>query len=217
MIDLAEQQPLSVLVLGASPQEMEQIQAALSRHAIQWHSIGQRDLACLASNSSRFDCILIKVDESGHELDNVAPLRHGNSWVPIIVFGSNWEVSTVVKAMKLGATEVCEFPDKVQELCSSFQRCISIEVRKQTRYSDVIPKSLLAKLTSEEARILHLLVQGRTTKEVGATLDVSIRTVHYRKKELLRKLGVQNRSEAIELIRLSSGNIFSLDSGMTVL
>ena len=217
MIELSEHQTLSVLLLGASPSELEQIQSTLSRHSIQWHSITQRDFSCLASNSSRFDCILIKADEDGHELDNIAALRHSNSWVPIIVFGSNWEVPVVVKAMKLGATEVCEFPDNMQELYSSFQRCVSGDVRKQARYSDVIPKALLAKLSSEEARILHLLVQGRTTKEVGASLDVSIRTVHYRKKELLRKLGVQNRSEAIELIRLSSSNFFSLDSGLTAL
>jgi len=45
------------------------------------------------------------------------------------------------------------------------------------------------------------MVRGRTTKQVAAELDISIRTVHYRKKALLEKVGVQNRSEAIELVR----------------
>lgn len=217
MTDLSQQLPLSIQVLGTLPSEMEQIQSALSSATIQWQVISQRDFSCLANNSSRFDCILIKVDGDEQGLDNIAALRHSNSWVPIIAFGTNWEVSTVVRAMKLGATEVCEFPDNIQELCGSVHRCVSPDTRRQARYSEIIPKALLAKLTSEEARILHLLVQGRTTKEVGATLDVSIRTVHYRKKELLRKLGVQNRSEAIELIRLSSGNLFPLNAGLTVL
>jgi DNA-binding CsgD family transcriptional regulator len=38
---------------------------------------------------------------------------------------------------------------------------------------------------------------------VGSTLDISVRTFHYRKRSIFAKLGVKNRSEAIELIRRS--------------
>ncbi len=212
-----QQKRVVVLVLGATIGDLSLLKFALPHEFIQWTSISDRDVSSVLENSGRFDCLLIKVNEDAAELDVVSAMRDHNSIVPIIAFGHSWQVPAVVQAMKLGATEVCEFPDNSDSLAVAFQRCISSESRKQARFSELIPKSLLSKLTSEEARILELLVQGRTTKEVGASLDVSIRTVHYRKKELLRKLGVQNRSEAIELIRLSTGNWPAYDSGLNAL
>lgn len=217
MIDLAQLRRVSVLVLGGDVGDLEQFKSILPDASIQWHIVLDREFTCLLGNLSRFDLALCKYAGDAHQLQCLEAIRNHNSTLPIIVFGSNWQVPMVVHVMKLGATEVCEFPDNLPELRGAFKRCLASETSAPARYSDVIPKTIQAKLTSEEARILHLLVQGRTTKEVGATLDVSIRTVHYRKKELLRKLGVQNRSEAIELIRLSSNKLFSLDSGMTAM
>lgn len=216
MIELTQHQRVAVLVLGSTSHDMERLQSAIAHPTAQWQMIAERDLSCFLANASRFECVLVYVD-SDTGLTTIESIRNHNGSVPIIAIGRNWQVPAVVQAMKLGATEVCEFPENAPELQNAFQRCLSVDRRNQSRYSDVIPKALLAKLTTEEARILHLLVEGRTTKEVGATLDVSIRTVHYRKKELLRKLGVQNRSEAIELIRVSFGNYLAFDSGFTAL
>lgn len=216
MIELSQHQRVAVLVLGSTNQDLERLQSVVGYPSVHWEMIADRDLSCFVVNASRFDCILVLVEnETGMAMIDL--IRNHNSSVAIVAIGHNWQVPAVVQAMKLGATEVCEFPENAPELQSAFKRCLSPDRRSQSRYSDVIPKALLARLTSEEARILHLLVEGRTTKEVGATLDVSIRTVHYRKKELLRKLGVQNRSEAIELIRVSSGNYFAIDSGFAAL
>ncbi len=216
MIELSQHQRVAVLVLGSTTHDLEKLQNAIAQPTVQWQMVADRDLNCFLDHASRFDCILVVVDSEA-SLATIETIRNHNSSVAIIAIGRNWQVPSVVQAMKLGATEVCEFPDNISELQNAFQRCLSSDRRALSRYSDVIPKALLAKLTSEEARILHLLVEGRTTKEVGATLDVSIRTVHYRKKELLRKLGVQNRSEAIELIRISSGSYFAIDSGLSAL
>lgn len=45
-------------------------------------------------------------------------------------------------------------------------------------------------LTSREQQILLELAQGKSNKEVGETLDISVRTVETHRKNLKRKLGI---------------------------
>ena len=47
-------------------------------------------------------------------------------------------------------------------------------------------------LTSREQTILLQLAQGRSNKEVAATLDISVRTVETHRKNIKRKLGISS-------------------------
>ena len=51
-------------------------------------------------------------------------------------------------------------------------------------------------LTPRELEVLHLLVQGRSDKEIGAALFLSHRTVMRHVTGILTKLGVENRTAA---------------------
>ncbi len=209
MNDLSQPHASVVLLLNAASEDLLRLRNFLANDSIQLYVVSAEELERLSQSDARVDCIMVYFTGNSAQLDDIALARQCFEYTPVIAYGSSWQVSTVVQAMKLGASEVCESRENPGELRTTLDRCLSAEANKQARFSELIPKAVLAKLNSEEARILQLLVQGRTTKEVGATLDVSIRTVHYRKKELLRKLGVQNRSEAIELIRLSAHNFFN--------
>ena len=132
-------------------------------------------------------------------------LHAKNPSLQIIALSKNWTVQTAVQAIKQGAIEICNLPCEDGQIIKAFQQAHLASRQNSRQLHDLIPKTILEKLSSDEARILTLLIQGRTTKEVGATLDVSVRTIHYRKKTLLQKLGVQNRSEAIEMIRVANG------------
>lgn len=54
-------------------------------------------------------------------------------------------------------------------------------------------------LTTREIEILQLIKQGLLSKEIAYTLGVSIHTVNIHRQNLLRKLGVQNSIEAINI------------------
>ncbi|MEO7910854.1 MAG: LuxR C-terminal-related transcriptional regulator, partial [Roseiflexaceae bacterium] len=56
--------------------------------------------------------------------------------------------------------------------------------------------TLAESLSSQEQRVLHLLVAGRSNPEIAAQLIVSVNTVKAHLKNIYRKLGVRNRMQA---------------------
>lgn len=149
-------------------------------------------------------CILVEVSgEPELELQNIASIRSRQKHMQVIAFGNQWDVAKAVQAVKLGAKEVCVFPTSGNELKNAISQVLTENRQESIPLDEKIPRSISDALSSEESVILRLIVQGRTAKEVGSALDISVRTFHYRKKSIFAKLGVKNRSEAIELIRRS--------------
>ncbi len=61
-------------------------------------------------------------------------------------------------------------------------------------------------LTKREEEVFSLLVKNKSTKEIGAELKISEKTVRNHISNAMQKLGVKGRAQAVvELIRL--GNI----------
>ena len=149
-------------------------------------------------------CVLVDIAANQlQELTIISSLKAKQKDVQIIAFSDQWQIDTAVRAIKLGASEVCEFPKSGSKLQSAILKVLNEEAQQSLPLYRSIPKSILLQLTSDEIAILQLIVQGQTAKEVGSALDVSVRTFHYRKKAIFSKLGVPNRSELIELIRLA--------------
>jgi DNA-binding NarL/FixJ family response regulator len=66
-------------------------------------------------------------------------------------------------------------------------------------------------LSDKEQKILQLLTSGRTNKEIASALRCSPETVKMTLKNIFRKLGVENRTQAAVLAvkeRLTGGSYF---------
>lgn len=60
-------------------------------------------------------------------------------------------------------------------------------------------------LTKREEEVFSLLIQNKTTKEIGTILDISEKTVRNHISNAMQKLGVKGRAQAVvELIRMGS-------------
>lgn len=58
-------------------------------------------------------------------------------------------------------------------------------------------------LTNREREVFELLVQDKTTKEIAKQLFISEKTVRNHISNVMQKLGVKGRSQAVvELVRL---------------
>jgi LuxR family maltose regulon positive regulatory protein len=67
---------------------------------------------------------------------------------------------------------------------------------------------LFEPLTTQEQRVLQLLVAGWSNQEIARELVISVNTVKYHTKHLYQKLGVRNRLQASTAARA-----LSLDAG----
>ena len=60
-------------------------------------------------------------------------------------------------------------------------------------------------LTKREEEVFSLLVENKTTKEIGEEIGISEKTVRNHISNAMQKLGVKGRAQAVvELIRLGS-------------
>lgn len=52
-------------------------------------------------------------------------------------------------------------------------------------------------LTTREREVFHLVVEGRSTKEIAGLLDISVKTAENHRTRLMEKLGVHNTVELV--------------------
>jgi len=67
---------------------------------------------------------------------------------------------------------------------------------KQANQGDGLP----FKLTARQREVLHLIVEGRATKDIAAILHVSPRTVEFHKYCVMEALGVRTTTELINYV-----------------
>lgn len=134
---------------------------------------------------------------SGLELQE--KLNNNNVYLPIIVITGHGDVPTSVKAMKQGAVDFFEKPYHPSKLRESILRALELEAnhrKERLRYEEFIENLKL--LTQEERRVMDMMSEGKTNKEIARVLDVSLRTVHSRRESLFKKLNIENRAQLLQ-------------------
>ena len=61
--------------------------------------------------------------------------------------------------------------------------------------------TVLDTLTKREMQVLKAILEGNSTREVSALLNVSFKTVDTHRTRLMQKLGVHNLTELMEMAR----------------
>lgn len=195
-----------IFVIAQSDAAHEKISKALYSEPFQLVHLSDEQRCHDVLDDVEMACVLVAVSGTPEEeLDVIASLQARNPAPQVIAISDQWTVSDAVKAIKLGADDVCDLQGQVSELRTMIHKALATEAPKTPEIHEVIPAAIMDLLETDEARIMHLIALGLTAKEIGVALDVSIRTYHYRKKSIFQKLGVANRSEMIELIRTSTG------------
>jgi len=147
-------------------------------------------------------CVVLCIDQhDSHSSKLMDRILQRYPSAQVILLTRGWELADIIKAIKYGAANVLAEPVECSHMVDALTESIACDRANRTRISLSIPEAIAAQLDSDEASILGLLIQGRTTKEIGSELDLSVRTIHYRKTSMFRKLGVRDRSEAVEMLR----------------
>ena len=140
--------------------------------------------------------------ESGLDLLEQLPPRPAT--LPVIVLTAYGSVPASVRAMNAGAIDFVEKSMRPAQLLGCVRTALELAGRQhevEAAQQAIVQRA--ARLTPREQQIAELLVAGKRSKEIAASLGVSPRTVDSYRSRLLDKMHVESTTELIAaLLRL---------------
>jgi DNA-binding NarL/FixJ family response regulator len=119
------------------------------------------------------------------------------SLIPLVSVGSTDARTAIRLASDTRAVvipDTCAELELWESLTSARQRAISGRVYADARNSLV---RRIESCTDEEFQILRRWARGQTNKQISTEIDISMRTLNFRKNSILQKLQVENIVEAV--------------------
>ena len=151
-----------------------------------------RPADCLEQLRSQ-NCDLLITDLKMPEMDGIELLAGAKRivpWVPVLVITGYGDVPTAVAAIKGGAVDFIEKPLGRERLL----RSVTSILQRSPPTGSYVGKTL----TSSEMRVLELIINGKTNREIAVSLNRSLRTIELHRHRLMQKLGVDN---VVDLLR----------------
>jgi DNA-binding NarL/FixJ family response regulator len=165
---------------------------------------------------------LVLLDLTMPEVDGLAALAQIRASAPeieVVMLTASEDESSLLSAVRGGAAGYLlksEPPERIvaflrgvargeAALSGSIARRLRDEVRGGGPRRDVVPDSISERLSAREAEVLILLDNHLGTDEIAQRLFISEHTVRSHVKNLLTKLGVSSRREALEQLARARG------------
>lgn len=139
-------------------------------------------------------CHLLITELKMPEMDGIELLRRAKilaPWLPVLIISSYGNIPIAVEAIKAGAVDFIEKPlDKI-----SFAKKVRSILRENGNHTHTY---LGKPLTPGEAKVLRLVINGMTNKEIANLLNRSKRTIEVHRANIMCKLGVDNLVDLVK-------------------
>lgn len=143
-------------------------------------------------------CLLLKLNAEHLEL-----LRRVQTLpmaIETVFLTDSADVSLVVQAMQLGAATVLQKPCRSETLLSAIRTAVGTAfARRQQQEQNEAGRQRLKSLTKEESHVMRLMIAGRTNQEIADQIQLSLRTVQFRRSSIFRKLKISTKSRLFDL------------------
>lgn len=124
--------------------------------------------------------------------------------VPVVILSALDDADTVLKAIRGGAAGFVSKASQTDVLLGALREVLNGEIWLPPEYRELTGKRKRAKtvaerygLTRSQARVLELLAEGKTNRDIAEMLDVTEGTVKIHVSAIFKSLGVNNRSQAL--------------------
>ncbi len=124
--------------------------------------------------------------------------------VPVLVLSALDDADTVAKAMRQGAAGFVSKASPTHVLLGALREVLAGEIWLPPEYRELTGKRKRVKtvaerygLTKSQARVLELLAEGKSNRDIAEMLCVTEGTVKIHVSAIFRSLGVNNRSQAL--------------------
>lgn len=151
-------------------------------------------------NKEEVSLIILDINIPGSENSKMLEkFRNIQPSVKILVFTGLQQEIYAEHYINAGANGFVSKIDDERQLITAINKILAQENHShQLGIENKAAKDLFSELSSREQQVVHLLIQGKYTKEIAVTLDLKVSTVSTYKSRIFEKLQVEN---VIELIK----------------
>ena len=157
-----------------------------------------------ALNSGAVDLMLLDLKLSDVEgMTGLNLVRANHPAVPVVVVSASEELHTVRHALAVGASGFIPKSASLETMVEAISQILEGETWApdvgEAEGEEADLQSRIASLTPSQLRILEGLKAGRLNKQIAYDLGVTEATIKAHLTSVFRKLGVQNRTQAVIL------------------
>ncbi len=136
---------------------------------------------------------------SGVELQQ--KLNEAGAPLPVIVLTAYARTPLTVKVMQQGALTLLEKPYEEDDLWDAIRKALAQDTNRRQQHEHVERiRGRLASLTDKEREVLDGIVAGKPNKNIARELDVSIRTVENRRRDIFAKTQTDSVAELVRMV-----------------
>ena len=153
-------------------------------------------------------CLVADVRMPGmNGLELLHTLNERGIVIPVVIITGHGDVPIAVRAMKAGAIDFLLKPFNEQDLLDRILASLQSHDHANRQSQDKDQASArFAELTPREREVLAQIMNCQHSKGIAHILGISEKTVDVHRFNIMRKTGVRNLSELIQL-RLQAGNM----------
>ncbi len=147
-------------------------------------------------------CLILDIRMAG--MDGLAlqqELRSRRMDLPVIILTAHGNLETARKAFKAGAVDFFEKPVDGDVIIEAVREALARQASSRRHTSgQERARVLLEQLSERERQVLDMLADGKHTREIGAELGISPRTVEVYKNRLMDKTDARKLPDLVRLV-----------------
>ena len=201
---------VNVLVIDDHPLFRDALELALKKSSIKINKtqcVSNVAEAISALKIVDFCLILLDLNLSdSQDFEGLSKIRAVNQNIPIIIVSATESKQAYVTAINLGASGYIPKSSSLKEITNSVERVLTgetvfpVNIAKMT-HSDDDAAHKLGSLTPAQHRVMSCLSDGLLNKQIAFEMNISEATVKAHMTAIFRKLGANNRTQALLVFR----------------
>ena len=140
-------------------------------------------------------------------IDALVRLRQGGDHTPVVFLTMHRDVAFARRALEAGASGFVLKHSAPAELLTAIRAALEGQIYLTPQLAGEVLDSMkqgpgkaadpVVSLTPRQREIVQLVAEGRSAKEIAASLSISTRTVEFHKYQMMETLGLHTNSELI--------------------
>jgi DNA-binding NarL/FixJ family response regulator len=166
--------------------------------------------ALQAVDRQKPDLIIVDISLRGNNglelIKNIKALQHN---VPILVFSMHDETVYAQRALRAGARAYVMKQESADKIITAIRRIMSGDIYVSNRVADQVLHQLVNgggdpggspvdRLSDRELEVIQLIGRGLSTREIAASLNLSVKTIESHRAHIKEKLNLRNATELVQ-------------------